>query len=163
MSNRDNTHASILLDASGSMNNIWYDTLAGINLFLADQKTQPGTLTVSLSTFNSRYRPYITFGDISSVELNPLRDVYPQARTALYDAIHSQAEAVQIGIAGLNPRDRPSKVLCFVVTDGMENQSNRYNARDTKKLVDLCWQVQPQHAGHHEGVDGKLTGNKLDP
>lgn len=51
--NQDYTHITIILDSSGSMTNIWDDTIGGFNAFLQGQKKTPGKLTLSQIHFSS--------------------------------------------------------------------------------------------------------------
>ena len=50
----DYTHISVILDRTGSMETIRDDTIGGFNVFLDEQKNQPGTATLTLVQFDSQ-------------------------------------------------------------------------------------------------------------
>ncbi len=50
----DYTHVSVILDRSGSMESIRDDIIGGFNAFVNEQKSQPGTATLTLVQFDTQ-------------------------------------------------------------------------------------------------------------
>lgn len=116
------THVSIVLDSSGSMNTIKADTIGGFNEFLADQRDEDGDATVSLIEFNTNVSHVYEATPVEDApELDA--DTYtPGGRTALHDAIIA---AVDTAIERFNEDgvEEPDNVIFVVLTDGKENAS----------------------------------------
>lgn len=116
-------HITFVLDSSGSMSTIREDTIGGFNIFLADQRNEEGTATVSLidfdSTVNITYRGTAIEG---APELSK-RSYAPSGRTALYDAIATAIEDTATFIDGMGPENRPETTIVVILTDGKENAS----------------------------------------
>jgi len=120
-------YTEVLVDMSGSMSNVWDSTIAGIN----ELKNGPSGSndTMSLTFFdNVVERPYIN----KSVKSIPdvTRELYhPRGSTALLDAIGTTIRSVE------NMKDRPSKVLFVIITDGQENASREFNNSQVSALI----------------------------
>lgn len=118
-----NAHVTFVLDSSGSMSAIREDTIGGFNTFLADQRNEKGTATVSLVDFHSTVD--ITYRG-TAIEAAPdlSKDSYtPSGRTALYDAIATAIEDTASFIDGIDPESRPETITIVILTDGKENAS----------------------------------------
>lgn len=118
-----NTHVTFVLDSSGSMSAIREDTIGGFNTFLAEQRNEEGTATVSLVDFHSTVE--ITYRG-TAIEGAPelSKDSYtPSGRTALYDAIATAIEDTARFIDGIDSANRPETIIVVILTDGKENAS----------------------------------------
>jgi hypothetical protein len=118
-----NAHVTFVLDSSGSMSAIREDTIGGFNTFLADQRNEEGSATVSLVDFHSTVD--ITYRG-TAIEGAPelSKDSYtPSGRTALYDAIATAIEDTASFIDGIAPASRPETIIVVILTDGKENAS----------------------------------------
>jgi len=116
-------HVTFVLDSSGSMSAIREDTIGGFNTFLADQRDEQGTATVSLVEFHSTVD--ITYRG-TAIEAAPelSKESYtPSGRTALYDAISAAIEDTVSFIDGIDSANRPDTVIVVILTDGKENAS----------------------------------------
>lgn len=112
----------LIVDRSGSMENIFNATESGINQFLEKQRELPdasGT-KVSLVTFDDIIETPVTDRPLSEYLMVDIEHIRPRGSTALYDAI---------GQSIMNVGDEPRIVV--IVTDGYENSSRKY----TKSVV----------------------------
>lgn len=120
-------YTEVLVDMSGSMSNVWDSTISGIN----ELKNGPSGSndTMSLTFFdNVVERPYVN-KSIKSIP-DVTRELYhPRGSTALLDAIGITIRSVE------NMKDRPSKVLFVIITDGQENASREYNNSQVSALI----------------------------
>ncbi|SFF87642.1 von Willebrand factor type A domain-containing protein [Halopelagius inordinatus] len=118
-----NTQITFVLDSSGSMNSIADDTRGGFNAFLDDQRGEAGTATVTLYDFNTTVdRVYEGYPVTDAPELDD-ENYKPGGQTALYDAIARAVDETAKNISGIDPVERPDKVIIVVLTDGKENAS----------------------------------------
>ena len=130
------THIAVVLDRSGSMNNVKDDTIGGFNQFLEDQKKEEGEATLTLAQFDNQYELLEEFTDIGEVALLDDKTFVPRGRTALRDAIGRTITTVGADLAKMDEADRPSKVVVVVLTDGHENASREFSGDDIKALVE---------------------------
>jgi len=123
------THITFVLDSSGSMERIEDDTRGGFNSFLADQRNEEGTATVTLYDFNTTVDlVYEQYPITEAPELDE-NNYTPSGRTALHDAIHRACTETGEWISETDPAERPDNVLCVVLTDGKENASETHQER----------------------------------
>lgn len=115
------TQITFVLDESGSMSKIKADTIGGFNEFLADQRNEEGTASVSLHTFDTTV--FSTSGVQPIEEAAELTaDTYtPGGRTALYDALVTAIAETASHIEQRAAATRPENVIVVVLTDGKEN------------------------------------------
>lgn len=135
---KDYTHITVILDRTGSMESIRDDTIGGFNSFLEAQQKLPGTATMTLVQFDSQdpyevichFRPVIEVPKLT-------REVYvPRSTTPLLDAIGRGINDLDAALAKLHNKDRPSKVIMAIVTDGQENASREFTKAQVTKLID---------------------------
>jgi hypothetical protein len=118
------TAIAIIQDRSGSMGYIKADAEGALNQFVQDQKTIPGTATLTLAQFNDGYelvfvnKPLQEVGHIS---------LHPAGMTAMLDAIGRTIHTLGQALEAMNEDKRPGKVLVAIVTDGLENASVEYD------------------------------------
>jgi hypothetical protein len=139
---QDSALITFVLDESGSMGSIETEARQGFNDYLADQVGHGGQTWWTLTTFNQRART--RFAAIPGAEVRPLEEDYsPSGMTALYDAIGSSVTKTQAYLETLGG-ERPSDVIVVILTDGMENASQQWTARQVFDLVteaeDSGWQ-----------------------
>lgn len=117
------TQITFVLDESGSMSKIKEDTIGGFNEFLADQRDEEGTASVSLITFDTTVSSTYDVRPIEqAAELNA--DTYaPGGRTALYDALVTAISETASHIEQMAAATRPETVIVVALTDGKENAS----------------------------------------
>jgi hypothetical protein len=117
------THIAFLLDRSGSMETVKYDTIGGFNNFLKEQKEEEGECTFSMVQFDNEYLELHDFEKIKEVSTLTNKTFVPRSSTALLDSLGKLIEETGKKLASMNERDRPEKVLFIILTDGKENSS----------------------------------------
>lgn len=127
------THIVFLLDKSGSMLNAWSDTIAQLENLFQEQKKEDGELTVSFYTFNNYMTCGLNFVNVNSV--NKLPATYASGSTSLYDSFCKSIDEVGGHLSEMKEKDRPSKVMFVLVTDGGENTSVKYGLEDCKSRL----------------------------
>ncbi|SRR6266403_44343 len=121
---REHTEIICLIDRSGSMTQIKSDAIGGFNSFLTEQKTLPGSASLTLALFSNRYDIVYNNAPLDTIE--PLTDkIYKTTgTTALFYAIGKTIDNVGIRLANTNEDERPNKILFIILTDGEENASH---------------------------------------
>lgn len=123
MSRPNYTHATLLVDRSGSMSNIREATIAGFNRFRAEQQKIPGEATVSLIQFDDHYEPNYIGTPLMSMPQLTTESYVPRGGTSLFDAWARAMRETGAWLAAMPEPQRPGKVLFIVITDGQENSS----------------------------------------
>lgn len=123
----------LVIDRSGSMQDIRDDMVGGLENLLSEQAAQPGLLTVDVFTFDDQIDHTHTFADPSAVKVA----LDPRGSTALYDAIGLAVNDFGGRLASLPEHSRPSKVLVVIVTDGQENASREYTIAQVRDLINV--------------------------
>jgi uncharacterized protein YegL len=118
------TDRVFLLDRSGSMETCRDDTIGGFNAFVKDQVALGGTL--SLIQFDHEYLLMYDKKAIADVEPLTPETFKPRGSTALLDAIGKTIKAIE--------SDRKPTVI--ILTDGLENSSNKFTKAHIKDLID---------------------------
>lgn len=130
------TDITILLDRSGSMVPLRFETIDGVNKFLRDQRALPDAARLTLITFStSRTCIYASRPMVEAPDLTPL-DYDPGGGTALLDALGSAIDSAGSRFRLMAEEQRPSRVIFLVVTDGQENASTAYSRRRIFEMVE---------------------------
>lgn len=126
------TVVHLLVDQSGSMSNTRQSTVDGINEYINTLKEDGGKYKVSLSMFDSDMQNKLRLDKpwdniyIDDVPELKLEDYNPAGGTPLHDAFCKTLGEM---------KDRKDEKYLFVVlTDGHENTSAEYTAKDMKKF-----------------------------
>ena len=124
------TEIAFVLDRSGSMKSCQQAAIEGFNQFLADQQKTDGLAKLTLVLFDDEY--LVPISSIPVEEVVPLTDDTYQARgcTALLDAIGQTIEDLGQRLAALAEKDRPGQVIVAILTDGLENASQRFSWKE---------------------------------
>jgi len=131
------THISIILDRTGSMESIRDDTIGGFNVFLNENKQQPGSVTLTLVQFDTQ-DPYEVIHQFTPINEVPelTRETYvPRAGTPLLDAIGRGINDLDQKLALLDDEEKPSGVVFVVITDGQENSSKEFRKDQIVKMI----------------------------
>ncbi len=131
------THITVILDRSGSMDEIRDDTVGGINAFLAGQKGEPGEATLTLVQFDTQ-DPYAVVWHFRPIEKVPAmtRESYvPRGGTPLLDALGRGINDIEASVARLDAAERPEKVVVAVITDGQENASREFRKQQIEEMI----------------------------
>lgn len=134
---KDNTHITIILDRSGSMQTIRDDIIGGFNAFLQQQYEVKGSATITLVQFDST-NPYeviyemLPIGDVSTLTAETY---VPRGGTPLLDAVGRGINDLEASLAKMDEGQRPERTLFVIVTDGMENSSCEFNKVQIEKMI----------------------------
>lgn len=129
------THIQIVLDASGSMQNLIDETIGGINNLVAENKKLPGTATLGLIEFSSSVSTVYSLINISNYQNRDTTNYVPNGYTALYDAICIGIDTLGDNLNQLSAHEKPEKVLFVIITDGYENASKQFKQSDAKSRI----------------------------
>lgn len=132
---KDLTELVFILDRSGSMQGLESDTIGGFNSLLEKQKRQPGEALVSTVLFDSQSEVLHDRVKLSSVRPITDRDYFVRGCTALLDAVGGAIRHIGNIHKYARPEDVPEHTLFVVITDGMENASHRYTARQVREMI----------------------------
>jgi hypothetical protein len=126
---------TVVLDRSGSMFKLQDEVISAFNFFLDEQKKVEGDATFTLIQFDHQYEVIFEALNINEV-VNLNQDTYvPRGITALLDAVGTAITSTGKRLAAMNERDRPSKVIFLIQTDGLENASKEFTAETVKKMI----------------------------
>lgn len=131
-------HNLIIVDASGSMDSIYNQALAGINetiktIDMVHQKDMNVDQTLTLLSFadgGAKLQYIYKSADIKDVRTVGERDYQLRGMTALYDAIGESVTDLRKNV-GVN-----DKALVTIITDGYENDSRIWSGAQIKQLID---------------------------
>ena len=148
----------VILDESGSMENIRKDMIKALNELIKEQKQLDRPCKFTFVKFNDRVKRVIENKDLKEVKNFSLDDYCPDRSTALYDAIGSTIEWFKY----------ESNVLLVIITDGQENASKKYTKDEIFDLLDekkkdsdwtyvyLSNDLTNSDQGTHMGLDTSL-------
>jgi hypothetical protein len=132
---KDNlTSVVILLDQSGSMLSLRESVIKGFNNFLNEQRKVSGETVLTLCVFSTDNIIVYDWEKLSNIL--ELDDSYsPLGGTALLDAMGTTIEKVGKRLYETSEKDRPSKIIFVVITDGKDNSSRLFNLDKIKNMV----------------------------
>ena len=104
--------------------------IEGFNQFLADQQKTDGLAKLTLVLFDDEY--LVPISSIPVEEVVSLTDetYQPRGCTALLDAIGQTIDDLGQRLAALAEKDRPGQVIVAILTDGLENASQRFTWKE---------------------------------
>lgn len=126
MGKKDLTEVVFIIDRSGSMYSMQKDVIGGFNGFIDKQRKLPGEAKVTIALFDDQYELLENGKDINEVAYLNDTTYVPRGGTALLDAIGRTIKDVEARIKKTAAKERPSKVIAVVITDGQENQSREF-------------------------------------
>ena len=132
---KDYTHICIVLDASGSMACIENDIKGSFNSFLNKQKEAEGKTVFDLFQFSNEVTHLVKAADLSLYKDDLMAKYICSGCTALNDAVCICIDTVGNNFATMPEEERPENVLCVIITDGLENASQRFNSNDVKERI----------------------------
>lgn len=133
--NTNLTEIAFILDRSGSMQSLVPQTLEGFNQFLRDQQALPGQARLTLVLFDDIYE--VPVDAVPVAEVVPLDETTYTTRgcTALLDAIGRTIDDLGRRLADTSEAERPGKVIVAILTDGLENASQKYSLADINQRI----------------------------
>ncbi|HKM30369.1 MAG TPA: hypothetical protein VJZ51_06415 [Bacilli bacterium] len=130
------TEIVFILDRSGSMYGLEADTIGGFNSTLEKQKKLEGEAFVTTVLFDDQIQFLHHREPLMKIPNMTTRDYFVGGSTALLDAIGRSITGIG-NIQRYTPEDyRAQKVICIIITDGMENASREYNYQSIKQMVE---------------------------
>lgn len=132
MTDSNKTLIAALLDHSGSMQDSKVLTEDGWRELINAQRSEPEYCEVTLAQFDTEYEVLYPPTAIAAV---PEFVLVPRGRTALLDAAGEFITEVGEQLLALPEDQRPGKVICLIMTDGMENSSRQWTWEAIKTLI----------------------------
>jgi len=131
------THIAVLLDRTGSMEEIRDDTIGGFNAFLAQQQAVPGEATLTLVQFDSQdpYEIVHRFRALAAVPPLTRETFVPRASTPLLDAMGRAINDLEQSLAELPDAHKPEHVIMVIITDGQENASREFRKEQITQMI----------------------------
>ncbi len=130
----DYTDITLVIDRSGSMEQIRSDMEGAMSAFVREQAQLPGKCLLSVLQFDSEAIEWLILGKpIAEVTGVPLQ---PRGSTPLLDAMGKAMADTGQRLAAIPERERPGKVLFVVITDGLENASREWTLDGIKTAVE---------------------------
>ncbi len=130
------TELVFILDRSGSMGGLESDTIGGFNSMLEKQKKEDGEVYVSTVLFDNLQEVLHDRKNIHEMKPITACEYYVRGCTALLDAIGGAIHHIGNVHKYAREEDRPSKTLFVIITDGMENASQRYSYDKVKHMIE---------------------------
>lgn len=127
------THITIVMDRSGSMNEVREEAEQAINSFLTEQKAVDGECSLLFIDFDGQDPKHVVFD--GNLDTAPAYQLHPRGMTPLLDA--TALSIIQTGqkLNKLPEAERPSRVIFVIQTDGQENVSQEYSWEQVRDLV----------------------------
>jgi uncharacterized protein YegL len=129
------TEIVFILDRSGSMSGFETDTIGGFNATIEKQKKEDGKALVSTILFDSETSVLHDRVNINDIPKMTERDYQVRGCTALLDAIGGAINHIGTIHKYARREDVPEHTIFIITTDGMENDSRKYDAREIKEMI----------------------------
>lgn len=132
----NSTEMVFVLDRSGSMSGLAADTIGGFNELIEKQKKIEGDAYVTTVLFDHEYE--VLHDHVALGEVAPLTDkeYFARGSTALLDAVGRTIDSVGARLAAAPEEERPEHVVFVITTDGKENSSREYTAKQVREMVE---------------------------
>ena len=113
------------------------DTIGGFRSMLEKQKEEAGEALVSTLLFDDQCE--VLHDRVNLREVKPItrEDYVVCGCTALLDAVGGAIRHIGNVHRYARPEDVPEHTLFVIITDGMENASRRYTARQVREMIRL--------------------------
>lgn len=130
------TELVFILDKSGSMSGLEKDTIGGFNSMINKQKKLQGKTYVSTVLFDNNTE--VIHDRVSLDGVKPLTDddYCVGGCTALIDALAGGIKHISNIHKYARKEDVPENTMFVITTDGMENASKKYTAKEVKKMIE---------------------------
>ena len=129
------TELVFIIDRSGSMAGLESDTIGGFNSLIKKQKKETGKCFVSTVLFSNNSEVIHDRVPLDKINEMTDDDYCPGGCTALIDAIGGAIKHISSVHRYIRPEDVPDHTMFVITTDGLENASHKYSAKEVKKMV----------------------------
>ena len=129
----DLTDITLVVDRSGSMEEVREDAEGGVNAFISEQAKEPGEALLTLVQFDTEYEFLHKGVSIAQV---PKYQLVPRGMTALLDAVGRAINETGERLAKMDEAARPGLVIFVVMTDGLENSSKEFTKDRLKEMIE---------------------------
>lgn len=126
------TDLTLIIDRSGSMSRIAKDMEGGFATFLEQEKKSPDETKVSIVYFDDCIEQDVENADIK--DISGIK-IVPRGSTALLDAVGQTIDKTGIRLNAMDEKDRPNRVLIYIITDGQENASHEYSLTQIREKI----------------------------
>jgi len=135
--NQNKIEICLIVDASPSMQHLTSETIDGLTSYLCDLKLLEKEVILSIIFFNSKSKIIINRENIKEINIQKVVKQYNAlwGYTALYDAVGSSIDRIGEALYKTEEKDRPSKVIFTITTDGIENASKEYTKIMVKERI----------------------------
>ena len=130
------TELVFILDRSGSMAGLEKDTIGGFNSMIEKQRKLDGKCYVSTVLFDNTSVVIHDRVELEKVRKMTEDDYTVGGCTALLDAVGSAVKHISTIHRYIRKEDLPQHTMFVITTDGCENASHNYTAREIKKLIE---------------------------
>ena len=131
------TELVFILDRSGSMSGCEAQTIQGYNKVLTDQKRNPEHALVTTVLFDNQIDIIHDRKPINRVAKLTNKTYFTSGSTALYDAVGKTIQALVHVHRNMLEAQKPQKVIFVIITDGYENASREFNAKQVRDMIRL--------------------------
>ena len=126
-------HVAFIIDESGSMYPSRGDVVGGFQKMINEQKEEKdGTCAISLYRFATTVKKDFIGKDVNEIEEITYE---PSGLTAMNDGIGTAITEIGKWLADMDEKDRPSKNIIVIMTDGAENNSREYDFNSINKMI----------------------------
>ena len=130
------TELVFILDRSGSMCGLEKDTIGGFNSLIEKQKKEEGEATVTCVLFDDEHEMIYDREDLNDISPMTDKEYYVRGCTALYDAIGSTIQHIELIHKHIRKEDVPEKTIFVITTDGLENSSREFSVKKVKQMIE---------------------------
>jgi hypothetical protein len=128
---KDATLVALVLDRSGSINDVLKPMQSMLDEFIETQKRESGDCELALYQFDDKYE-FVWRGPIKKAKKHT---IVPRNMTALHDAIGKTINDIGEELSNRQESERPNKVIFCIITDGLENSSHEFTGPKVAEMV----------------------------
>jgi hypothetical protein len=133
--NKNYTEIAFILDRSGSMADCRDAAIEGFNRFLREQQQTEGLAKLTLVLFDDEYLVPVQSLPVQEVLGLNTETYVPRNCTALLDAIGTTIQDLGGRLSAMAEKDRPGQVIVTILTDGLENASQKFTWKDVGAMI----------------------------
>ena len=131
------TELVFILDCSGSMHGLEKDTIGSFNSMIDKQKEVDGEALITTILFNHTNKVIHDRIDLKDMSPMTSKDYVTGGSTALLDTIgHAISHITNIHKYS-RKEDLPNHTMFIIITDGMENSSQKYDYGMIRQLIEV--------------------------